>query len=75
MGHAQPAYIRDILFSKVERLFQNFSCLDREDFFLISKDQQVLTWVDEFIYIIHLKQEMKSWYNYVTGCNSPAQCR
>ena len=27
------------------------------------------------LYTIHLKQEMKSWYNYVRGCKSPVQCR
>ena len=25
--------------------------------------------------MIHLKQEMKSWYNYARGCKSPVQCR
>ena len=44
---------RDILFSKVEHLFQNFSYLDKEEkciFLLNSKDQQVLTLVGKFIY-------------------------
>ena len=44
---------RDILFSKVERLFQNFSSLDGDEkfiFLLNSDDQQVLTWVGKFIY-------------------------
>ena len=44
---------RDILFSKVEHLFQTFSYLDKEEkfiFLLNSKDQQVLTWVGKFIY-------------------------
>ena len=44
---------RDILFSKVELLFQTFSYLDKEEkfiFLLNSKDQQVLTWVGKFIY-------------------------
>ena len=68
----------DILFSKVERLFKNFSCLDIGEkciFFLNSKDQQVLTWVAKFKYMIHLKQKIKSWFNYVTVCNSLVQCR
>ena len=44
---------RDILFSKVEQLFQNFSSLDGDEkfiFLLNSDDQQVLTWVGKFIY-------------------------
>ena len=44
---------RDILFSKVKRLFPNFSRLDREEkciFPLNSKQQQVPTWVGKFIY-------------------------
>ena len=44
---------RDILFSKVERLFQNFSSLDGDEkfiFLLNSDDQQVLTWIGKFIY-------------------------
>ena len=44
---------RDILFSKVERLFQNFSSLDGDEkfiFLLNSDNQQVLTWVGKFIY-------------------------
>ena len=44
---------RDILFSKVEHLFQTFSYLDNEEKFLFllnSKDQQVLTWVGKFRY-------------------------
>ena len=44
---------RDILFSKAERLFQNFSSLDGDEkfiFLLNSDDQQVLTWVGKFIY-------------------------
>ena len=44
---------RDILFSKVEHLFQTFRYLDKEEkfiFVLNSKDQQVLTWVGKFIY-------------------------
>ena len=44
---------RDILFSKVESLYQNFSSLDGNEkyiFLLISNDQQVLTWVSKFTY-------------------------
>ena len=44
---------RDVLCSKVERLFQNFSSLDGDEkfiFLLNTDDQQVLTWVGKFIY-------------------------
>ena len=44
---------RDILFSKINCLFQNFNSLDDEDkftFLLSNKDQQVLTWVGKFIH-------------------------
>ena len=46
---------RDILFSKVERLFQNFSSLDGDEKFIIllnRDDQQVLTWVG-FEYVLY----------------------
>ena len=44
----------DILFSKVERLFQNFGSLDGDEkiiFLLNTDDQQVLTRVGKYIYI------------------------
>ena len=44
---------RDILFSKVGRLFPNVSSLDGDEkciFLLNSNYQQVLTWVGKFIY-------------------------
>ena len=42
---------RDILFSRVERLFQNFNSLGGDEkfiFLLNSSDQQILTWVGKF---------------------------
>ena len=68
---------RDILFSKVERLFQNFSSLDGDEnlfsFWTVTISRYLPGLVN--LYVIHLKQEMKSWYDYVRGCKSPVQCR
>ena len=63
---------RDILFSKVEHLFQTFSYLDKEEKFIFLWTVKASRYLPGLVnlYIAHLKQEMKSWYNFVTGYNS-----